>query len=50
MNRKKRYGVWNTKRKNFNLAFANQAKQKQERDYLKRLERMPISIDFKLKN
>ena len=38
------------KRKNFNLVSANQAKQKQERNYLKRLEKMPISIDFKSKN
>ena len=42
MNRKKRYGVWNTKK--------NQAKQKQERNYLKRLGRMPTNIDFKSKN
>ena len=38
------------KRKNFNLVFVNQAKQKQERNYLRRLGRMPINIDFKSKN
>lgn len=35
------YGVWNTNKKE---------KQKQERNYLKRLGKMPISIDFKSKN
>lgn len=38
------------KRKNFNLVSANQAKQKQKRNYLKRLERMPTNTDFKSKN
>lgn len=40
----------NRKCYDFNLVFANRAKQKQERNYLKRLGKMPISIDFNSKN